>query len=72
MFIQISWFFEDIRDGGGGVIFETQLQKVVSPKTFVVPSLGAAPKAICKVSRVIPLYNMVNLNMTISRNITYP
>ena len=39
----------------------THLQKVVPPKILVVPPLGLGPKATCKVSRVVPLYNMVNL-----------
>ena len=48
------------------MIFETWLQKVGHLKILVGPLLGAAPKATCKVSAGVPLYNMVNLNMTIT------
>ena len=50
-----------------GVIFETWLQKVGHLKILVGHHLGPGPKAICKASGGVPLYNMVNFNMTIPR-----
>ena len=35
-------------------------------KILVGHHLGAAPKATCKASGGVPLYNMVNFNMTIT------